>query len=489
MTRLLNARISVGILTSGALALATLGTGSAVAAPPAAASLQASSSQLVDLTPLTGRQPLSSTAVHAASDVTAQHGHYVTVRTEFGLRHDDEWLTTVDQDSTATTTELGVPLTQAESAEVAARQVLNKYNGLVLAAGLESPYFGGVEIDQAAGGVINLKLVQDTQGSAGSEALKSALLGLLPASVKSKITYVPYSSAVLQTAYDTVVADLAAGRLSSLHITSVGQEGETLTITTSDASGSDSETTLRQKYTWPFARVIAGTGVDFQTGRNHTSGILYGGEWIVSSLDHQCTSGYSHAVGGSNGTSYYEITAGHCQSPGYSWHQGLIYAAGNYFGTGTVNNGAYTGTTSKCDCQSIGPVPAAAATTRVYTSYTDTYAYTGLPTNTNDSGGYGLGRKVCVSGAASAEDYYNGGIACGTIQSQNFSETTPGGVYVTNLITTSITNNEQGDSGAPVGSGGDFMGIHSGRENYSPYHGLFSRSVYIASVTGATPRF
>lgn len=454
-----------------------LGSGPAIATPSSSDG-HLSSGPAVDLTPLTGRQPLPEDA--STSDAEA-----AAVRKQFGLRSDDTWIAAVAADPASTTTSLGVPLTSSESAEIEDRSLLNKWNGAVLTAGEKSPFFGGVRIDQAAGGVINIQIVDSTKTDSGSRLLQSALTALLPDNIKSEITFVPYSYIALQSAYDKVVGALTAGQLKAYNVTSVGLEGSTLTITTSDTATDE----LKAKFDFPFVRVIGESGVDFQTGRNHTSGPVYGGEWISSSSGAQCTAGYSHAVGGASNSSFYEITAGHCDSPGKVWHQGLIYSDGNKFGTATSNNGAFAGTTSKCDCQSIGPVPASAATTRVYTSYTATFAYTGLPTNTNDSGGYGVGRRVCVSGAADAEDHHGGGVHCGTIESQNFTETTPGGVYVTNLITTSITDNEQGDSGAPYGDGGDFMGIHSGRENYSPYHGIFSRSVYIASVTGATPTF
>lgn len=207
-----------------------------------------------------------------------------------------------------------------------------------------------------------------------------------------------------------------------------------------------------------------------------------------------CTVGYSMNIGGANLDKNYVVTAGHCGNPGDRWHQGLDPDSGysdygSFFGTGTHNNGSTSGGTSNCDCQSIGPFADSAVTNRVLTSNTATYAYTGLPTNTNNAAGYGIGRRVCVSGAAWADDN-GGGIQCGTILAQNEETTSKdGSTKITHLIESTILNTEAGDSGAPLGDGGDFMGIHSGVEKTGTKYEVFSRSVYIASVTGATPEF
>ena len=179
--------------------------------------------------------------------------------------------------------------------------------------------------------------------------------------------------------------------------------------------------------------------------------------------------------------------------PGKAWRQGLLFDGGN-FGNATANNGASkgSGTTSSCDCQSITAVPPSAVTAKVYTSYTALFSYTSLPDNTYAD--FADGKRVCVSGAAWAEDYGNGGINCGTITSQNGSDVitgtaVPSGETITHLITVDMPNpnrNEEGDSGAPVGSGGQFMGIHQGINSRSE---IFSRSTYISSVTGAAPTF
>lgn len=415
--------------------------------------------------------------------------HWIAVRHEFGLNADGKYLGSLLSKYPTTTSDLGVPLTSDESADIQSRDALNPVSGSMLVKGINSPYFGGVAIDQThPGGAIVLKIVAASASSTGSTTLQAALAALVPPAVALEVQQVPYSYSTLQKAYDKVSGDATANRLSTYNVLTVGLEGEALQVTVQAGTPDATLKNLRALYNMPFLEVQTSNGVDFQS-RNNTSGPVYGGEWI-NRPGESCSAGYSLARGGSSGTSYYEITAGHCGGQGEVWRQGKAAGQGNMFGTATGNNGFYAFSSSKCDCQSIGPVPKSAATSRVYTSNTATSAYTGLPSNTNDQNGYGDGRRVCISGAAYA-DAHNGSIVCGTIQSQNFSETVTqtGTIPIDHLITSSITTTLNGDSGAPVGDGGDFMGIHQGLETDPPYHEVFSRSVYIAQFTGATPTF
>lgn len=232
----------------------------ATAKPPVDVAVSTGCNTRPNMTGLTGRKPLPSNPVSSAPD----YANDVRMRKEFGFRYDLAWIKSVDQDPTATSVDLGVPLTRAESANMSARGGKSKWYEAVQAAGATSPYFGGIEINQAAGGVMQIDLVSSPRGTAGSDLLKATLIGLLPSNIKPIITYVPYSQKALQAADNTVANDLISGKLDGLHVTSVGQEGKTLTITTSEPAGSAAVATLRHKYTWPFVRVVPCSGVDFQ---------------------------------------------------------------------------------------------------------------------------------------------------------------------------------------------------------------------------------
>lgn len=444
----------------------------------------ASSSALADTVPTDGP---------AVRDLTYQ----TELRTEFGLRHDLEYLNGLSERSDLDTAALGIPLTPAETTEITLRGRLDSVLGAIESTLGSSPLYAGVSIDQAAGGKISLALTEEPSSSATSAALVATARTLLPAGVALEVTELPYSQKTLKSAYEQLNADLIAGKFKDFTIAQISQTPAAVTVYVSDGSPDALLQRLRSLHDFPFVSVKAAGPVDFQDDRNRQTGDLLGGLAISAEQNRPasggsyCTSGYSFAKGGSSGTSYYEITAGHCGPAGWRWHLGDEPQSGqpgygNFFGTATSNNGALYGTTSKCDCQSIGPVPASAATKRVLTSNTATFAYTNLPSNTNDAAGYGIGKRVCVSGATYGQTH-GGDIVCGTIRSQNNTDSYNGSTQITNLIQTSIRSTQSGDSGAPVGSGGDFMGIHQGLDA-SGYE-LFSRSVYIESVTGARPTF
>jgi hypothetical protein len=434
-----------------------------------------------------GRKPIAANASDAPDFVA-----WAAVRRAFGLEANQAYLESIASRDDTTATALGVPLTPAETANIEARDALTSIVGKIHDLAHTSPAFAGVSIDQAAGGVVNIALA-DSASDVLQATLTKTIKAIVPDGVKTEVTHLPYAEKLIDDTDANIVGDLSAGSLTSFNVLSVFEESHNLVITVAPDAPATAERDLATKYPLPFIKVERNSGVDFQTGRNHTSGPVYGGEWIANESGFQCTAGFAHALNNSGSGAYSEITAGHCGSPGLSWRQGLQYDGG-HFGDATANNGASkgSGTTSSCDCQSITAVPPSAVTAKVYTSYTALFAYTSLPDNTYAD--FADGKRVCVSGAAWAEDYGNGGINCGTITSQNGSDVISGtavrdGETITHLITVDMPNpnrNEQGDSGAPVGSGGQFMGIHQGINSKSE---IFSRSTYISSVTGATPTF
>jgi hypothetical protein len=442
----------------------------------------------------TGRMPSPPVVLSAGTGLmpspttTDDISHEVELRTESGLRHDEEWIRSVDAASTSTSDALGIPLTPSESADIQGRDRLNAVLGKIEGAAGKSALFGGVSIDQASGGAVRIAMTANPKESAAASALLSTLRNFIPQGVDLEVTVQDASLSELDGIYTTMSNDWAAGKLDNFAITSIGEFGPVVTVTTSGKSPSEVQSALQSQYGASFITATYGAGPDFQVSRNQASGPLYGG--IAISTDENqnlCTSGFSKAKGGSSGTSYYEITAGHCNPPGYHWHEGDYSVNGDHFGTGTSNNGFYNaGTTSKCDCQSIGPVPASAATKNFVSSNNVVSSQmTGLPSNTNDSAGYGDGRRICVSGAFYGATH-GGDLECGYINGRNFSVQAANGTTLINLITTSADNTVDGDSGGTIISGSDFMGIHSGVSGTNEF---FSRSVYIASATGATPTF
>lgn len=72
------------------------------------------------------------------------------LRAQFGLRSDLPYVRTVDADPSSTTDRLGIPLTPDEAADIGARSDTARALGT---AAQDLDGFGGIWIDQAAGGV------------------------------------------------------------------------------------------------------------------------------------------------------------------------------------------------------------------------------------------------------------------------------------------------------------------------------------------------
>jgi hypothetical protein len=366
--------------------------------------------------------------------------------------------------------------------------------GAINDAAAAAPNFGGVSIDQAAGGVIDVRIV-DT-GSANAQALATTLRALVPSDDPVQFVDAPYSWSALVAGNDAISTAAGMGDLHSLGVVGVALYGDGVTVYLDNRISTEAESTLRSKYPFPFVsyRRISPNPVDLQN-RNRTSGPLYGGEWI-SDTSAQCTNGFASAEYLPTG-SYWTVTAGHCGVEGDYWRQGTFGSGGNHFGDGgryqAPNYSGYHGTTQKCDCQVIGPIPNSARTFNMYTTGNALYSFTSIPSNTASD--FYIGRAVCVSGAHYADDHSDG-ITCGTITTVNLTipyydsaDYAPNQVSFSNLVMTSIIDTEEGDSGAPVASYHAYMGVHDGLfgDSYYGYNEYFSRSTYIAATTTATP--
>lgn len=107
---------------------------------------------------------------------------------------------TVDADPSSTTDGLGIPLTPDEAADIAARFDLSPTVRALAAAAQDLDGFGGIWIDQAAGGVIHL-------GVAGtwSEETVHGLRSLVPAGQQLVLTEVAVSLAELESLHERLV--------------------------------------------------------------------------------------------------------------------------------------------------------------------------------------------------------------------------------------------------------------------------------------------
>lgn len=409
--------------------------------------------------------------------------HWKNVRKQFGLNSSPAHLEAIYRDGQTTARDVGVPLSRQESKEVLRRLALGPKIGRIETTGAKSPVFGGVRMDNAGGGLVEIKVVRSSTRRARAQLTK-ALVADLPSGTPLKVVSSPYSYRELKDAAGTVSADLVQRKLRRLGVKYVTQVGDSVEVGLTGEAPKSAERTLQSRYPWPYLRLVRSDDIIERQGRNFLSGPLWGGEWASSSAGAACTIGYSYMVYGSR---YYSATAGHCGHPGDYWRQGNSYSGG-YFGRGGAYNGAYGsfshGTTQKCDCQVIGPIPDSAATSGVLIDNNVKYGYQRTPSNT--SADYYVGRIVCTSGAKYG-DTYGDRIVCGDIQDVNLTTYySDNDVAFTNLVRTSVMTTLSGDSGGPVGSSRDFMGIHGGLLGSHQY---FSRSTYLHSTTTAYPTY
>lgn len=296
MRRTAGAVLGLGLL--GALALSPTPGGLARAsAAPANVRGASSSADAPKIGTITGRTPLASDS-GSKPDYVA----WAAVRRAFGLPSDKSYLESIAAREDTSMTALGVPLTDSETADIEGRDSLNTVVGRIHDLAHSSPAFAGVSIDQAAGGVVDIALADSSSDIAQSTVAKT-LLALVPTGIKSEITHLPYAERLIDDADASIVNDLTAGTLESYGVLSVFEEDHNLVVTVAPDAVPSAEKNLASLYNMPFVKIERNAGVDFQTGRNHTSGPVYGGEWIsdntVGNGGSQCTAGFAHALNSS----------------------------------------------------------------------------------------------------------------------------------------------------------------------------------------------
>jgi len=128
---------------------------------------------------------------------TDAESHEIQLRAQFGLRSDLPYVRTVDADPSSTDDRLGIPLTPDEAAHIDARSATA---GALRTAAQDLDGFGGIWIDQAAGGVIHL-------GMAGTwpEETTQRLRSLVPAGQQLVLEEVALSLAELESLHERLV--------------------------------------------------------------------------------------------------------------------------------------------------------------------------------------------------------------------------------------------------------------------------------------------
>lgn len=115
----------------------------------------------------------TSPAPNAAESSTM--AHELKLRAEFGLPATESAAQAAHSSSTATFTDLGIPLTAAESAEIHRQNTLGRYVGQIADQGAKPGSFANVRVEK---GDIVISMVADTTAAAAASG--SSLAALVP---------------------------------------------------------------------------------------------------------------------------------------------------------------------------------------------------------------------------------------------------------------------------------------------------------------------
>lgn len=154
-------------------------------------------------------------AAHPPVPVAQRHNHAgwapsiaddQRMRVEFGLRSDRAYVTALEARDHDRTTELGIPLTSAEVSEMHRRGAVGqRLEAVGDAVGARQPAtYGGVWLDQAAGGVA---VVASTDPASVDRRLVASLL---PAGAKIDVRQVAVSYRTLNDLNERIAADMQA---------------------------------------------------------------------------------------------------------------------------------------------------------------------------------------------------------------------------------------------------------------------------------------
>lgn len=428
--------------------------------------------------------------IDSPAPMTAAEQHASEIRQMFGLNSNVQHILAVEADSTSTSTSLGIPLTGEEKTKID-RQIGLTQNLKSMATALpDASSYGGLWIDQAAGGVVHVGVTTEMPTSRRSNLVSAA-----GATTAVQFTQVPYSLAELQRAHNAVTTLMTSNVDYKRAVTAsmvMPQSGE-VQVTVKPGTPAELESVLRgispavklvesrltfnsQAQTTPSASAAGST-------RDVNAGPLYGGQWTGG-----CTVGYSNMDAGAARPAM--ITAGHCGSANY---YRLNSGTGDFIGSPINNTGPKGGyAASNCDCVTVGPLTSGLVTSGVVTDPSSgPFQYT----NTATLEQYAPGTAVCMSGAAYA-DQNGGGITCGitvasTTSATYADEAQPNGYTLEDASVANYGSSLPGDSGGPVGSGGTFMGIHAAAgalDGMAAGMVVFSKSTNFPTV-GATPLY
>lgn len=350
----------------------------------------------------------------------------------------------------------GVPLTGAEERDMESRRFVQENLAKVKAYGVSTgDAYGGLYIDQAAGGVVVVSFVGQP------DAHRAAIDSVAPAGAELRLRSVAFSYAQLADLHGRIERELLAGDPAAAHIvsvdTSIAANTVRVAVDTQDVVVTDG---LRKRYgsgalSVIFAREAVAPDVcnsRFDCGPPWRGGIA---------LNNACTSNFVARSGGV----YHLLTAGHCFPLGAAiTHNGINI--GNVTLEKYENNSA-------ADIERIS-MNAAQKSNLIYVTLPVQRPITSREARDADN----EGDAVCQSGLAT-------GFFCGTITSVNFLQQYGGGVNLPRQRKATYAR-APGDSGAPVFYGNKAKGVHSGPASDGSGNAVYSHVWELEVKMGVT---
>lgn len=388
------------------------------------------------------------------ADFSLEVGAALNFRTTFGYSTDPELVRALERDPGADR-KYSVALTADEMADMDRRMAIqNAMEPLVEYAHLFPDTFGGIHVDQAAGGVFYFSF------TSGIGARQSVLETMVPAGADIRYREVERTEAEIDELVYQASRDLEFH--SSLGITAHDVASNTALNGVDifvEPFSSEIAVALEQRY-GSGIRVVPGTAPELTACVNRDN---CDGPPIMAGVsnDWNCTVGFG-VHGSSVGTNRRFLTAGHCVYQvvtQYGWSGWEWFHHNTSLGLSTAHSW-YDYSTA--DAGTMGNVSSTKHSRRVmYDATPSWYTTSSRQGATSDYQGF----AICQSGHTS-------GFRCGTILSTN---TTPnyGGVHMTNQRQANYLV-QVGDSGGPVVSNSNrnmAVGLQSGRDSlYVAYY-------------------
>lgn len=369
----------------------------------------------------------------------------VRFRREFGLETSLSHIRRLHNVSSAaaprSATNYGVLLTSSEQSEMRRRDRVSNEVGEIRqwAIGNVRDRFGGIWIDQDAGGIVYVSFTDN------AERYRPRIEAMLSEPQNLRLQRVSFSEAELDALHTRIGSEVDRLRQEGIEVREIATATDRNTVQIGVTSADPrTVSNLENRYGPDRVEVYQAETVDEAVppgtlSGNDTAGTRYndypplrGGLYMDDFLNYSCTMGF--AAQNSNGFRQYMVTAGHCirksrNMNGINWRHSAVTIGANDLETYTNN--------SQCDC---GTVLLNAGVMNDNSIYLNSGSYrdvTTIEVTTQDS----QGQSICMSGVTS-------GVVCGTVESRNVTVLADGKSFPDQRRASFVARD--GDSGGPV---------------------------------------